>query len=147
MLAYRISQDGFGYMAHLPRSNAFFWSKNTAGKFCEAQTRDYINNELRRYVEKADFQEGFYKTIRKHKALENLKRFVMAPPTQPLPELVNQVIELEPELYAIVPSIKHPNYYLSRLQVDNLIWFCIRIRKQFKNQFSYDTKTQKCPSS
>ncbi len=132
MQAYLVNPVGFGYIVLLPKSEASFWSRNTAGKFCEAQITDYIQTDLRKYVEKADFQEGLYKTFRKFNTLEHLKRYVLTQQIQSLPELANQVLALKPELMAIIPSIKHPCHQTSNLQVDNLIWLCIRIRKQFK---------------
>ena len=77
MQAYLVNPVGFWYIALLLKSNVFFWSRNTAGKFCEAEMTDYIQTDLRKYVGKASFQEGFYKTIRKFNALEHLKRYVL----------------------------------------------------------------------
>jgi hypothetical protein len=142
MQAYKVNPDGFGFTAHLPKTIAFFWSKVTAGNFCEAKTKEYVHAELRRFVENADFQRGFYQTIRKHDALKHLKEFVQAPPPQFLRELTSQILELEPELQAIVPSVKHPCHRVSKSQLDNLIWLCVRIRKQLKSQHGWDTKTQ-----
>ena len=146
MQAYCVKPDGFGYIALLPESNAFFWNKNTAGKFCEAQTKEYIQIELRKYVDKADFQQGFYKTIRKFNALEHLKQYVLSLPAQSLLELANEVLALEPELRAIIPSIKHPCHKISRSQVNDLIWLCIRIRRQFKTRSDEISKSGELPT-
>ena len=146
MPAYQINPDGFGFTAHLPKTNAFFWSKVSAGNFCEAKTKEYIHHELRRYVDNADFQRGFYQTIRKHDALEKLKNFVQIALPPSLREYTSQVLELEQELRAIVPSTKHPCHHASKQQLDNLIWLCIRIRKQLKSEHSWVAETQPPPS-
>jgi hypothetical protein len=147
MEAYKVNPDGFGFTAQLPKTNAFFWSKVTAGNFCEAKTKEYVHSELRRFVENADFQRGFYQTIRKHDALKRMTEFVQAPLPESLRELTSQLLELEPELRAIAPSVKHPYHHVSKSQLDNLIWLCVRIRKQLKSQHCWETKTQPPPDS
>ena len=132
MLAYQVTADGYGYKTD---NNKFFWSNVSAGKFCEAQLYKNLLQSVCNYVDyvtKATALGLFYNTIRKDNAFQMLTRFVNAQHTQSLPELANQILDMEPHLRVMIPSRKHPYHAPALTQLNELIWLCIRIRKQFK---------------
>jgi len=132
MQAYQVNADGYGYQSKTVNSTGFFWSRLTAGKFCEVQLSSHIREAVQRFTDNAEFNGGFYNTIRKYNALQNLKQFNALPPTQTLAELANQVLALEADMRAIVPSVKHMQHHQSKAQVNDIVWLCVRVRKQCK---------------
>ena len=132
MQAYQVQPEGFGFTAALPLTNKFFWSRLSASRFCETQLSDHIRLSMQKQEESAGFHGGFYNTLRKFNALENIRQFNRDTTIKALPELACQVIELEPDLRAILPSKSHPFHHESRARLNDLVWLCIRIRKQYK---------------
>ena len=135
MLAYQVTPDGYGYSTAMSENNKFFWSRLTADKFCEAQLYTNLVNSIGKYVEynsNALALGTTYNTIRRDTAFSILNRYVSAEHPQSLLQLAVEVLDLEPYLRAIIPGKRHPFHFNSKNQFNDLIWLCIRIRKQFK---------------
>lgn len=130
MLAYHIQPEGFGFTTD---SDKFFWNRVSAGKFCERQLADHLRSSVRKYTERAEYLGGYYNTIRKYNALINLHSFILDNNSITLPELANQVLALEDDMRAIIPSKQNPHRNTALTQVNDLVWLCVRIRKQFKS--------------
>lgn len=135
MLAYQVKPDGCGYAAAVPENNKFFWSKLTADKFCEAQLYTNLVNSIGKFVEynsNALALGSTYNTIRRDTAFKILNKYVHSEHPQSLLQLSVEILDLEPYLRDIIPGKRHPFHLNSKNQFNDLIWLCIRIRKQFK---------------
>ena len=135
MLAYQVKSDGYGYSTAMPENNKFFWSRLTADKFCEAQLYTNLLSSIEKYVEynyNAMALGLTYNTNRRDTAFSNLNRYVHTEHPQSLLQLAVEVLDLEPYLRDIIPVKSHPLHFNSKNQFNDLIWLCIRIRKQFK---------------
>jgi hypothetical protein len=137
MLAYKINPDGYGFSADLPDKNKFFWSRLTAGKFCEAELFARVLTSYDMYIEsnyKALALRPAYVSTRRDIAFHILREFNASQHASSLLSLAVAILELEPELRTIMPGKTHPYHFYAKAQFNDLIWLCIRIRKQFKIQ-------------
>ena len=132
MNAYQVTTDGYGFSTVLPSDNKFFWSHTSADKFCERRLSEHIMLSLRHYAERAEFVGGYYNTIRKYYALVHINQFIHTSQPGSLPELASQVLKLEADMRAIVPGKKNPHRNAALQEINELVWLCVRVRKQFK---------------
>jgi len=134
MLAYHIHPEGYGFKTD---TDQFFWSRVSAGKYCESQLYANLLLSVKKYVEyttNATVLGPTYNTIKRDAAFCILNQFVRAEHTQSLLQLSNSILDLEAHLRAIIPGKNHPFHFKSKEQLNDIIWMCIRIRKQFKIQ-------------
>ena len=132
MLAYQIQPEGCGFKTD---SDKFFWNRLSAGKFCESQLYGNLLSSLQKYLEynsNALALGPTYNTIRRDVAFSNLNQYLRTEHTPSLLQLALEVLDLEAHLRAIIPGKNHPYHLNSKSQCNELIWLCIRIRKQFK---------------
>ncbi|MFZ4545859.1 MAG: hypothetical protein ACOYN4_00410 [Bacteroidales bacterium] len=132
MAAFNINPAGYGFTAQLPENKQFFWSQVSANAYCREQLVQRIRKMLETYIASTEFH-GIYNTIRKHNAFETLKAFAASTP-QELSQLAAGILALENDFRATIPSATHPNRHLATKQVNDIIWLCVRVRKQFKIQ-------------
>ena len=129
MAAYNINPDGYGFTAQLPETKQFFWTQVSANTYCQAQLAQRIRKMVEAYVESTGFH-GVYNTIRKQNSFQQLKDFAASNTSLNLPQLATEVLALETDFRTTIPSPTHPNRHLSTKQVNDIIWLCVRIRKQ-----------------
>jgi len=134
MLAYQVTADGYGYKTD---NNKFFWSNVSAGKFCETQLYSNLIASIAKYVEyntNAMALGPTYNTIRRDAGFNILTNYVRTSHPESLIQLALEIIDLEPHLRAIIPGKSHTYHLNSKAMFNDIIWLCIRIRKQFKKQ-------------
>lgn len=134
MLAYNVFADGQGYSTS---TNKFFWSRLTADKFCESQLYENLLQSFSRFVQYNTDALSIgttYRTIRRDIAFNALNQFVASKHPSSLLQLAIEILSLESHMRLTIPGNTHPYHHNSKMQFTNLVWLCIRIRKQFKLQ-------------
>jgi len=135
MLDQYVQADGYGWRVLATEIPAFFWSKLHADAFCKNELSGRILASVRRYisdVEKYDLFGKYMDTRRKNEAYNNLNEFIAISTVMDLSGMANYILDHEADLISLIPSKNHPSHDDACKQVNNLVWLCVRIRKQFK---------------
>lgn len=133
MAAFNINPDGYGFTAQLSDTKQFFWSQVSANAYCREQLAQRIRKMLETYIASTEFH-GVYNTIRKQGAFDKLKAFAATNQPMELKQLATEVLALENDFRATIPAPTHPNRHLAAKQVNDIVWLCVRVRKQFKER-------------
>lgn len=132
-----ISRDGYGFSVE-PGFDVkrFFFSATAATADYENRMQTLIHRSLKSFVSNADFYSdcpnSFYRTARKIDNLEMLKVFTFASRSASMRAIAYQVLNYEQQLRSLLPTPRSEYYQPALARLEELIWICIRVRKELK---------------
>lgn len=146
MYQYEIQENNGTYRVRVNFTNSFgnidklekdYIEKVSAYLFVEAHLRTWLKDALIRYVHHADIlkntgKQAFYNTIRKTEAMIRCKEYLKVIQMESLRGICYQLLNMEQDLRAILPSPGNSSYQSSKSRLEEMIWLAVKIRKQIK---------------
>lgn len=146
MYKYEILPDGLGFTVDVSYSVAtnqvsnerkFFYKELSAYHFIEAHLAKYLDTQLKKMVAHSHILSNtsnshYYKSERRFRAYERAKEYTKVSANDSLRGISLQILNLESDLRALLPSPSNNSYQSSHDKLEEVVWLCIRIRKQLK---------------
>jgi hypothetical protein len=143
MYKYEINPDGLGFTVDVSYSvstnqvsneRKFFYKELSAYHFIESHLAAYLDTQLKKMVAHAGILANtsssfYYKSERRFRAYERCKEYTKVSALDSLRGIALQILNLEADLRALLPSPANPSYQSSHDKLEEIVWLCIRIRK------------------
>lgn len=114
-------------------------SMDTAERYIYLHLLNWMRDKLKRFIfHKVNLYEtsslGWYNSINKHDSLDQCRKLIPFLQDASLFTITNWILENEKHLSNILPSQRNNSYSSSRLNLQELVWMSIHLRKQQRLQ-------------
>ncbi|MFZ4707184.1 MAG: hypothetical protein ACOYMF_14360 [Bacteroidales bacterium] len=146
MYKYEILPDGLGYTVDVSYSQSanqitnerkFFFKELSAYHYIESHLASYLDTQFKKMIAHSNILTNtsnsyYYKSERRFRAYERCKEYAKVSANDSLRGISLQILNLEADLRALLPSPSNTSYQHTHDKLEEIVWLCIRIRKQLK---------------
>jgi hypothetical protein len=134
MPAYQITHDGLGFSENINKK--FFWKETDADRFCQMMLHNTIVNLMTRLMKTIDIAKltfQFRDSIKKDNAITSVQDVLNQANELSLIEIADRLLSIESGIRILIPYKHHKLHSVYKHQVNDLLWLCVSIHKQFKS--------------